>query len=110
MNKGSVKLDLDEYNSLRDFKNKMDKKHGKSVFIAGNWSYDRYISTDDALKEIAETNNALHEEIKKWADKCDELIKYKYELDELKARLPKEKTIEEVKKLSIWKFMAWRKA
>ena len=108
MSKGKVKLDLDEYNSLRDFKEKMDKKHGKTVFI--DWHTQRYISTDEAVKEIAATNEKLQEDIKKWQSICDEQAKYKFELDELKASLPKQKTLGEVKKLSIWEFMKWRKA
>ena len=130
--KNRLELNYTTFNSL------MNKKHfqcyyhlsDKKLFnsFCEKINYENNISSVLDVKEHKERNTLvntlntkipadkkaivekLQEDIKKWQSICDEQAKYKFELDELKASLPKEKTLGEVKKLSIWEFMKWRKA
>lgn len=91
-------LNLFEYNELRDFKKEIEKgnTYHTSNYYQGMGLYqyqNQFISTDEAVKKIAEENASLLKEIQVLKDKDK----------------PKGKTIEEVKKMSIWQFRKWRK-
>jgi CRISPR/Cas system-associated protein Cas10 (large subunit of type III CRISPR-Cas system) len=111
-NVSTVKLTLFEYNNLRDFKENIEKNN--TVFINDTATYTeyivgggrineskknlRYISTDDAVKEIAEINAEILKTNAEILKKYDNLINNKEE----------ELTIDKIKKLSIWQFLKWK--
>ncbi len=75
MEKNTVLLSLRDYNGLREFREEIEKGN---TFC--DWGF-RYISTDEAVKEITECNQALKKQL-------DESL---------------------IKKMSIWQFIKWRK-
>jgi hypothetical protein len=91
MEKDTVLLDVEKYNELRDFKQKIEE--GKTIVIISGWNYYRkdFITTEKALEEIAEANKLLQKE-------NEEL------------RKPKEITLNDIKKMSYWEFRKWRKS
>lgn len=105
MEANTVILSLSEYNSLRDFRE--NQKKNKTCLIVG---YDpqlwcgytpryTYITSDMAVEQIAKKNTEL----------LDEVVKLKNKIYELENPQRKEPTLEDIKKMSIWKFMKWRK-
>ena len=94
MEKDTVLLDVEKYNELRDFKQKIEE--GKTIcIITGNWSYSKtFITTDDAIKSIVETNKELGKEIERLKN----------------INNPKEVTLNDIKKMSYWEFRKWRKS
>lgn len=91
MEKDTVLLDVEKYNELRDFKQKIEE--GKTLVITSGWNYyqQSFITTEKALIEIAEANKLLQKE-------NEEL------------RKPKEITLNDIKKMSYWEFRKWRKS
>jgi hypothetical protein len=91
MEKDTVLLDVEKYNELRDFKQKIEE--GKTLVIALGWNYYRqeFITTEKAVEEIAAANKLL-----------------KKEIEEL--RKPKEIILNDIKKMSYWEFRKWRKS
>ncbi len=94
MEKGTVLLDVEKYNELRDFKQKIEE--GKTLIIYYGWSTNSvgFITTEKAIEEIAEANNSL-----------------KKENDDLRnASKLKGVSINDIKKMSYWEFRKWRKS
>lgn len=92
MEKGTVTLSLEKYNELRDFKQKIEEGKtyvkGKTYVIqTGMWNTKTFITTDEAIKSIAETNKELGEEIVRLKNISHEL-----------------------RKMSYWEFRKWRKS
>jgi len=83
MEKDTVLLDVEKYNELRDFKQKIEE--GKTLnIISSSWHYShRFISTDEAVLRIGEINKELSAEIEK---------------------------LQNIKKMSYWEFRKWRKS
>jgi len=88
MAKDTVTLSIEEYNRLRDFET--DIKEGKVLLYSSGFFDDKvWIYTkEDAISFLLEENKSLGNEI-----------------DELR----KEKTPSQLKKMSIWQFLKWRK-
>ena len=90
METNTVILSLNDYNELRDFKDKIQKEYTLNTWCSYH-SHQTWVSTNDALKELAETNNLLEKTIR-----------------ELKYPIKKEPSISEIKKMSVWQFLKWR--
>lgn len=73
----TVTISLDEYNELRDFKEKITNDNCAIVYCGSIWGSVRYYSTDDVIREVAMTNKMLkcwHEdEIQKKDDELNRL-------------------------------------
>jgi len=91
MEKDTVLLDVEKYNELRDFKQKIEE--GKTLVIISGWNFYRkdFITTEKALEEIAAENKLLQKE-------NEEL------------RKSKEIKLNDIKKMSYWEFHKWRKS
>jgi len=91
MEKDTVLLDVEKYNELRDFKQKIEE--GKTLVIISGWNFYRkdFITTEKALEEIAAENKLLQKE-------NEEL------------RKSKEIKLNDIKKMSYWEFRKWRKS
>jgi hypothetical protein len=119
MDGNSVTLNLNDYNELRDFRTKMEKKHTLKIYSNGGWSSTNYISTEDAVKEIAAANVELKKNYDENSKRFNEIYEENKKLESenlgLKAMLPDsmkpkaEVTLNDLKRMSIWEFMKWRK-
>lgn len=101
MEKNSVMLDIDRYNELYNFKKNIENNHViaiSNVWDNGNQNTKIY-TPDGMVKEIAKVNDDLKQEI----------LDLKQEISDLKHDKEKELTITEIKNLSLWKFLKWRK-
>jgi len=102
---GTVTISTIEYNDLRDFQKEIEKGNSVEIYNGYNCEFGtsgyyspicKYVSTDEAVKNISEENAVLLSKLK--------------ELQEInEPNEPREKSIEEIKKMSIWKFLKWRK-
>jgi len=93
MKNNQVILSLEDYNGLRDFEREIEK--GNTFRLWTGWGEElKYISTDETVKEISEINKKLSAEI----------IELKHKD---KSKL---KTFNDIKKMSIWQFIKWRKS
>lgn len=93
MEKDTVLLAVEKYNELRDFKQKIEE--GYTLIIASdNYYYDRrFITTDKAIEEVVSANKELQKQIE----------------DLRNGNSKKELPISEIKRMSIWQFLKWRK-
>jgi hypothetical protein len=91
MQKDTVLLGVEEYNSLRDFKQKIEE--GKTMVINSEWSYGykHFITTEKAVIEIAESNKILQKENEKLRNLKDTILN-------------------DIKKMSYWEWRKWRKS
>ena len=98
MDKNTIVLDLEEYNKLRDFKEAIEK--GNSFFVySGNYNGYKVVTTDEAVKQLIKINNDNNEQKNK-------LVQQLYNCQHPESKVF---TIEDVKTMSIWKFLKWRK-
>jgi len=102
MEVNTVILSLFEYNTLRDFKENLEKNNTYHVLgyydtWCGQTNTTTFVSTDEAVKMIAEKNETLS---KKIADLTQEIY-------DLKHPKEKEPTTTELKKYSFWKLYKW---
>jgi hypothetical protein len=107
MEANTVILALPEYNALRDFKENIEKgntyrtidysthPHMSQAYIA----IPRFVTTDEAVKEIAKQN----------ANLSAELAKVSAENYALKNPETVEVTLNDVKRMSIWEFRRWKR-
>ena len=95
METNTVLLSLEDYNELRDFKTEIEKGNTFCGWHYGWGSDVRYISTDEAVREMAECNKELQDKI--------------HELNDTIAGKPKEIKLKDVYKMSIWQFMKWKR-
>lgn len=113
MNGNYVKIDLNLYNNLRDFKRKMEKKHGVTIFTSMWGDNQMCVTTDEAVKVLTETNVKLQENREEMLQeniRLNNLVSsLRFENTELKSQLPAPTTLDDIKKMSIWQFMKWRK-
>lgn len=97
MEANTVLLSLEDYNELREDYNELREfkvESGKNLIPT--WSVHRgkyyYYTKDEVIKEIAAHNKDFEDEIFK-----------------LRHSKPEEKTIEDVKTMSIWQFIRWKR-
>lgn len=106
MEANTVILSLPEYNTLRDFKENIEKGNTYRTIEYSTSPYASqlcvtiplFVTTDEAVKEIAKQNDSLSKELAK-------LSAENYELRHPKT---KELTLKDVKNMSIWEFRKWR--
>ena len=92
MQKNTVMLDVEKYNELRDFKQKIEE--GYTFMVYPGFSYPYVVTTDRALEEILSINKQLQNQI-----------------EDLKiGNFKKELSVSEIKRMSIWQFLKWRKS
>lgn len=94
-------LSLAEYNQLRDFKKTIEE--GNTVQFYGNSWGLTFISTDEALKKAEQGNKELKDQIRF-------LEQANYELRNPKKVEPSPAfTLADVKKMSVWQFLKWKR-
>lgn len=92
MENNTVTLSLELYNELRDFKENIDNNH-VIIISSNNYSFSSrrvIITTNEAIEEISKTNKDLQELID---------TEKRYNTNQ----------INEIKKMSLWEFLKWRK-
>jgi hypothetical protein len=111
MEKNTVLLSLEDYNSLRDFETNIKKNN---TIILERWKgveFKKVISTDSIVKVMVEEANKFHKE---FTELEIELKVTKQELEKAQKLIPKTKdkkeiTIEDIKNMSYWEFRKWKK-
>ena len=94
MEKDTVLLAVENYNELRDFKKKIEEGYTLTI-TSSIFYYDRrFITTDKAVKELVDANKELQKQIE----------------DLRSGNQKKELPISEIKRMSIWQFLKWRKS
>lgn len=107
MEANTVILSLPEYNALRAFKENLEKGNTYRTIEYSTMPYNSYqcltipvfITTDEAVKEIARENETLSKHV---ADLSAENYK-------LKHPETREVTLNDVRRMSIWEFRKWKK-
>ena len=88
---GTVTISIKEFDDLRTFRNTIEKDGAIRLYVGySGEEYFFFYSKDDGLKLAADLNESLYKE-----------------LEELK-KLPNLE-LEDIKKMSIWQFLKWRK-
>lgn len=121
----SVNLNLADYLALYEFKRNLEKKKFvcKTVITYTNYGTQtvEFISPDDAIKAITEINDTIHTNLvncrtdrDKWHTECqnknEQIRVLKDELRKATGEtLDVAMNIDQVKKLSLWQFLKWRK-
>ena len=101
MENNTVILDLHKYNELYDFKNKIEEDYS---FVVQNHSpygcnvSSTFMTTDEAIENIVESNSTLVKEIERLSKELNEVKK------------PHTEEINKIKKMSVWEFLKWRKS
>lgn len=94
MEKDTVLLAVEKYNELRDFKQKIEEGYTLTI-ASSNFYYDRrFITTDKAIEEVVNANKELQKQIENLREGSSK----------------KELPISEIKSMSIWQFLKWRKS
>ena len=83
-----VVLNIDHYNELRDFKNKIEEGC-TYAFYSSIFHSSKFITQDKAVKEVLAANKSLQNQI--------DIL----QITNLE--------IKKIKKMSIWEFLKWRK-
>ena len=107
METNTVLLSLSDYNQLREFKEKMEEGNTYKLpqpYTYGNGQYymsqsypaTTYITTDSAVAELLERNIHLSAINEKLTEECNKLRQSRPNINELK-------------RMSIWEFIRWRK-
>jgi hypothetical protein len=111
MERNTVVLSLEEYNALRDFKSNLEKGNTYRTYKYTqlyNGSYMSgviYISTDEAVKEATALGKEQYEKIV--ALEKDNALLRQGILKEQDGK--RDQILGDVKRMSIWKFLGWRK-
>jgi len=87
MTENTVLLNVEKYNELRDFYNGINE--GKFVTIDSCYSRVYYIEEKEVLESLKNKIGRLEKELNNF-------------------KKPNEKTINDVKKMSLWQFLKWR--
>ena len=89
MQKDTVILSIEEYNELRDFKKEIE--NGKTLILSTGFYGTKlfFYTKDEAIKLLIDASKDLEEE---------------------NESLRKEKPTSQVKRMSIWQFLKWRKS
>lgn len=109
METNTVVLNLNDYNQLREFKEKMEEGNTYKLpqpYVYGNGQYfmgqsypsTTYITTDEVVTELLEKNKQLSAINDGLANDRNRL---KFENDSINSKFAK---------MSIWEFMRWKKA
>lgn len=111
MDKNTVTLDLKTYNELRDFSTNLLKNN---VYVKETWklvNFKKFVTTNEAIKELVDECNLAIKKYEEEVIKNSNLISQFKELEKkLLAKKYKEITLEDIKKMSYWKFRKWRKS
>lgn len=89
MEKDTVLLDIEKYNDLRDFQNKVSEGY---IEVYSNSERTYFTTKDKAIEKIAKINAELISKLKK-----------------LKYPESEKKTLKDVKEMSVREFKKWRK-
>ena len=87
----TVILSVEEYNKLRDFKINIEKGNTFSVLRDRFSSYDQFITTNEAVKEVLKINEEMA-----------------YKLLNHDVTRINGKNVLDVSKMSIWEFIKWK--
>ena len=107
MEKDTVILNIKDYNELRDFKEYIERNYTIEV---KSYKYNiaiKYISKDEAVKQIT---SELNDKIDAHKKETDELISKIRELEQRANTTHKEITIDDIKNMSYWEFRKWKKS
>ena len=98
MEKDTVILNLQDYNELRDIKKAVDNKKKIFGWLGGMADYV-FVDEEDFEKAFVKENEHLNEEIKRLRGKI-------YNLQHPKKS---ELSLDEIKKMSLWQFLKWKR-
>ena len=99
MEKNTVLLSIKDYNELRDFKIEIERNHTLHSWEHTWGSGYTWVTTDEAVKCIAQKNKEASKNVRKLQEK----------IWDLKHPETKKETLESVKKMSIWQFIKWKR-
>lgn len=98
MEKDTVILSVEDYNELRDFKKKIEE--GYTYRISYPYSYDdKYLSTEDAVKEIYD----------EYLGACEQNEKLKKEIQKLKKDILNNNIVNNILNMNWWDFKKYKK-
>jgi len=102
MEANTVTLTLSDYHRLKEFKEEMEKNNVARLY-GGSWANSyQYISMEQAFKEVEQTNETLKKE-------NENLRRENHKLMYPPQPQEKEITLSDVKKMSIWEFLKWKR-
>jgi hypothetical protein len=112
MTNNTVTLDLEKYNKLRDFKKSIEAGEvcviiNSNIFTKemGEW---KFYKADKLDKIIVEENKKLSIALNYARNSNVKLLQQIANKD--KPEPPKEPTIDEIKQMSYWEFLKWKKS
>lgn len=102
MEANTVTLKLSDYHELRIFKEEMEQNHVARLY-GGSWhnSYS-FVTKEEALKTAEEVNESLKKE-------NENLRRENHKLMYPPQPHEKELTLADIKKMSIWEFLKWKR-
>jgi len=106
MEKNMVLLRLEDYNELREFKEKIESGKKVKIRYYGLGGYSEFLSPDEALKEVVELNEQLNILMKERDCEIKELKFFKNPAPKTAAE---KEQLETVKNMSVRQFRKWRK-
>ena len=102
MEANTVTLTLSDYHSLKEFKEEMEKNNVARLY-GGSWANSyHFIYKEQAFKEAEEVNENLRKE-NEYLRQTNHQLMYPPQPQE------KEITLSDVKKMSIWEFLKWKR-
>jgi len=111
MEKNTVLLDVEKYNELRDFKQKIEEGKTFAIYTGFEFFKKSFITTDKAILAIADANSLLQKENEDlmWknrkATEENELLQKANEDLIQKNR----KATDKLRKMSYWEFRLWKR-
>lgn len=121
MEKDTVLLSVEKYNELRDFKKEAEESLKASKFAVieerwGNFDYSngyirKYYTEGKIVFDFEKRNKSLEERNKSL---CNNNVELRRKIENIKAKIgksvTKEISINDVKKMSYWQFLKWKKS
>jgi hypothetical protein len=102
MQANTVTLTLSDYHALRIFKEEMEKNNVARLYGGGWGNSYIFISKEQAVKEAEETNEILRKELEHQKQE-------NYKLQNPPKPEKKELTITEIKRMTVWEFLKWKR-
>ena len=94
MKDNTTNLSNEEYYQLRNFKEKVISGYGVNIWSGfGSGKHYFFYKPDEMAKKLLKENGNLRDQLLTLEEKDE----------------PKEKSVTEIKKMSIWQFIKWRK-
>ena len=113
MEKNTVLLDVEKYNELRDFKQKIEEGKTLSIYSGFDYCKKSFITTDKAILAISDANSLLqkaNEDLIQKNRKATEENKLLQKANEDLQKENNQKTnTDKLRKMSYWEFRLWKR-